>query len=278
MTNRLDRRAYYIFLCATPLLVTVVVALRALRVRGVYQIIGVLLFTAIAVAVWTLGGRAIRAEAQERRQLALSGMLLLSPFAIVALFWVGLGPPWVATAAENQMRYLVLIVMATAIAAGFVTLSEALSGVGERFYSTLGLAAIILAGPLYLIWNSFAFAANFLKEHSGQVPSAISSLSVMLDLILTLGGALTYLATAAFAASLGRTEWLGRKASRAYVIFNLVALLFLIIRGVSFPDPATLSIPWYTNPGFVVGIPAVPFIMPFFLGVMLLRRAGEKDG
>jgi hypothetical protein len=32
----------------------------------------------------------------------------------------------------------------------------------------------------------------------------------------------------------------------------------------------------YTSPGFVVGIPAVPFIMPFLFGVVLLRRAGEE--
>jgi hypothetical protein len=45
------------------------------------------------------------------------------------------------------MRYLVLIVMAMAVAGGFVVLKEALGEVGERFYSTLGFAAVILAGP-----------------------------------------------------------------------------------------------------------------------------------
>jgi len=51
-------------------------------------------------------------------------------------------------------------------------------------------------------------------------------------------------------------------------------LLFLVIRGLHYPDPRALSTPWYTSPGFVVGIPAVPFIMPFLFGVVLLRRAG----
>src|SRR5207247_6925693 len=112
----------------------------------------------------------------DRRLLGLAGTLLVTPFALVALLWVGLGGPWQATAAENQMRYLVLIVMATAIAAGFVVLREALSEAGERFYATLGFAAIMLSGPLYLIWNVFAFGAVFRREDWGVGSGAIVSI------------------------------------------------------------------------------------------------------
>jgi hypothetical protein len=271
------RRGSYVFLCVVPFLTFVVAGVHAFRVPGVYQAVGVAYFAAIAIAAWALGARAIRAGAQDRRSLGLAGTLLVIPFALVALLWVGLGPPWQANVPENQMRYLVLIVMATALAGGFVVLREALSEAGERFYATLGFAAIMLSGPLYLIWNTFAFAAYFGKEHTGQVPAAIVSLGDMLDLLLFVAGFLTYLATAAFAASLGRVQWLGRGAARAFMIVNGVALLFLVIRGLQFPDPRALSAPWYTSPGFIVGIPAVPFIMPFLLGVVLLRRAGEKQ-
>ena len=41
---------------------------------------------------------------------------------------------------------------------------KALSEAGERFYATLGFAAIMLSGPLYLIWITFAFGAGFGKE------------------------------------------------------------------------------------------------------------------
>ena len=271
------RRVSYVFLCIVPFLSFVVVGVRAFRVPGVYQAVGVAYFAAIAIAAWTLSAGAIRADVQERRLLGLAGTLLVTPFALVALLWVGLGAPWQANAAENQMRYLVLIVMATAIAGGFVVLREALSEAGERFYATLGFAAIMLSGPLYLIWNIFAFAAFFGKEHAGEMPAAIVSLRDMLDLLLFVAAFLTYLATVAFAASLGRVQWLGRRATRAFMIVNGVALLFLVIRGLQYPDPRALSTPWYTNPGFVVGIPAVPFIMPFLFGVVLLRRAGEEQ-
>ena len=272
------RRMSYVFLCIVPFLNFAVVGVRAFRVPGVYQAVGVAYFAAIAIAAWTLGARAIGADLQGRRRLlGLAGTLLVTPFALVALLWVGLGAPWQANAAENQMRYLVLIVMATAIAGGFVVLREALSEAGERFYATLGFAAIMLSGPLYLLWNTFAFAAFFGKEHAGEMPAAIVSLRDMLDLLLFVAAFLTYLATVAFAASLGRVQWLGRRATRAFMIVSGVALLFLMIRGLQYPDPRALSAPWYTNPGFVVGIPAVPFIMPFLFGVVLLRRAGEEQ-
>jgi hypothetical protein len=269
------RRVSYIFLCIVPFLTFVVAGVHAFRVPGVYQTVGIIYFAAIAIAAWTLGARAIKADAQDRRLLGLAGTLFVIPFALVALLWVGVGGPWEATAAENQMRYVVLIVMATAIAGGFVVLREALREAGERFYATLGFAAIMLSGPLYLIWNTFAFAAFFGKEHAGEMPAAIVSLRDMLDLLLFVAGFLTYLATAAFAASLGRVQWLGRGAARAFMIVNGVALLFLVIRGVQYPDGR--ATPWYTSPGFIVGIPAVPFIMPFLLGVVLLRRAGGEQ-
>ena len=59
------------------------------------------------------------------------------------------------------------------------------------------------------------------------------------------------------------------------MIVSGVALLFLLIRGLHYPDGRTT--PWYTSPGFIVGIPAVPFIMPFLFGVVLLRPAGEEQ-
>ena len=271
------RRVSYVFLCMVPVLAIIVAAVRALRVPGVYQAIGGLLFAAIVIAAWILGARAIRAGAEGDQRLALAGGFLIAPFALVSLLWVGLGPPWIATPAENVMRYLVLLVSSIAVSGGFVVLKDTLSEAGERCYSTLGFAATMLAGAAYLIWMSFLLGAHVVKVRDGQVPPAIVSLNDVLDILLDVACVLTYLATAAFAASFGRIRWLGRGATRAYVAANLIALLCLVMRGMSFPDPAALSTPWYTRPGFVAGIPAIPFIMPFLLGVVLLRRAGDKQ-
>lgn len=270
------RRVSKVFLCSVPILAIGFAAPRALRVAGVYHTIGGVLFVAIVTAAWILGARSIRSGTESEQLLALTGALLLTPFTLVALFWVGLGPPWEATPPENVMRYLVLLVSSIAVTGGFVLLKDALSDAGERNYATLALAATILAGAAYLIWMSFMLGYYVVAVRDGKAPAAMNSLADVFDILLDVACLLTYLATAAFAASLGRVRWVGRGATRVYVAANLIASLCLVMRGVSFPDQAALSTPWYTRPGFVAGIPAIPFIMPFLLGVVLLRRAGEK--
>jgi len=274
MLNSPWQRVSYRLLCASPFLAGAVVAVRPLRVSVVHQAIGLVLCAMMSASAWVVGARSIRGDDDDRRLLSLAGVLLLAPFALMALLWVGLGTPWEATAAENQMRYLVLIAMAAAVVFGVWLLSEALDGAGERCWSMIGRAAISLAGPIYLVWNTFMFAAAFAREHAGQVPAAIVALDEALDLMLFVGGAMTYLATAAIAASMGRLAWLGRRATQAMIVLNVISLLCLVIRGVHFPDPKSMSAPWYTSPGFVAGIPAVPYIMPALLGAVVLRRAG----
>ena len=195
------RRLSYLFLCTVPALASIVAAVRPLRVQGVYQTIGVLLFAAIVISAWILG-------AQAEQKLAVAGVLLMAPFALIALLWVGLGPPWVTTPAENVMRYLVLLVSSLAVTGGFVVLKDALSEAGERYYSTLGLPATVLAGAAYLTWTSFVLGAYVVKARAGRAPAAIAALSDVLDIQLDAACILTYLATAAFAASFGRLRWL----------------------------------------------------------------------
>src|SRR5438045_8771108 len=87
---------------------------------------------------------------------------------------------------------------------------------------------------------------------------------MVIVMMLFLAGVLYDIAAAAFAVSLRQARWIGRGAARAFMIISLVALLLLVIRGLHFPDPHALSTPWYTNPGFIVGIPAVPSLLLSF--------------
>src|SRR4030095_4474185 len=113
--------------------------------------------------------------------------------------------------------YLILLVDSIAIAGGLIVLREALGDAGERFYSTLGFGAIVLAAPAYLVWAASAVGFFTWKGavSSGPVQQpAIELIANVSDILLFFGGALTYVASAAFAASLGRAQWLGRTASR----------------------------------------------------------------
>ncbi len=271
------RRVSYVFLCIVPFLNFAVVGVRAFRVPGVYQMVGVAYFAAMAFAAWTLGARAIMASAERERRLALAGMLLMVPSTLVALLWVGLGPPWLATPVENRMRYLVLLIDSIAVTGGFVVFEQALQEADERFYSTLGTALAVLAGAAYLVWNCLFLGVYVLKARGEQTPGAFVSLGDSFDALLFIACILTYLATLTFAVCMGRVRWLRPGATRAYVIATLLCLLLIVIRGLSYPDPTASSAPWYFNVGFIVGIPAVPWIMPYLFGVVLLRRAGQTQ-
>ncbi|MGE5105067.1 MAG: hypothetical protein ACM3NZ_09980 [Betaproteobacteria bacterium] len=269
------RRISYFFLCALPFVNIVVVGMRSLRIPGLYSAVGGLLFATIVIAAWTLGMRVIAVAEAETRSMALAGSLLIAPWAIVSLLWVGLGAPFQATTAENYMRFLVLLGSSIVVAGAFLALKQALYDAGERFYSTLGFAASIPAGVAYLLSVSVSVAQSMAKlgGHDATASPLLFNLYSVLEFVAVI---LTYMSTAAFAASLGHAGWLGRRAAYMYVVLNIVFVVLLLTRGLAYPELSGNTAPWYMRPGFIVGIPAVPWIMPGLLGVVLLRRAGAQ--
>ncbi len=272
------RRRSYFVLCASVAVVPVVVGVRVKYTPEVYYAIAGIQLAVVCLSAWKLGAWAIRAHAEDRRRFAVAGGLLITSLALFSLL-PGIGPPGDQTRAEDTLRYLILLINSIAVAGGLIVLKEALSEAGERFYSTLGFAAIMLAAPLYLVWASIYVGSLRMEELPSSAPKApwMPLVSNVMDVLLFFGGALTYLATAAFAASLGRTRWLGRGATRAFVVASLLALVCLMVRGLQFPARAEVFAHWYTIPGFVVGIPAVPWLMPLMFGISLLRRAGNEQ-
>jgi hypothetical protein len=125
-----------------------------------------------------------------------------------------------------------------------------------------------------VVWTSFQLGYHAMTAAQGSLSPALVTANNVFDALLFAAAALAYVATAAFAHALGAARWLGRPAVRVYVLLNLLALALLALRGVSFPVPGAGAEPWSTRPGFIVGIPALPWIIPFLLGVVLLRRAG----
>ena len=93
---------------------------------------------------------------------------------------------------------------------------------------------------------------------------------------LFFAGALTYVATAAFAGSLARVGWLGRGTATTLQLLSGVGLAFLVARGFAYPSLNAAFSHWYTVPGFVAGIPAVPWMPLCAIGVFLLQRAERE--
>jgi hypothetical protein len=272
--NQSVRRIGYVFLCALPFVDLVVVSARPLRTAGVPQVVGVVLFTAVALAAWVVGPRVIRLKEAGSGKLAFAGFLLILPWAIIALLWVGLGAPFQATLSENHMRYLVLVWASIVVTIGFVVLNDALHESGERFYSTIGFAAALLAGAAYLICLnlSLAMVAMALRGDETPPPALLGSFYSATEFVACV---MTYVTTAAFAVALWQVRFLGRSAALGYVTVSAILVLLIVMRGLAFPEISAKTEPLYTRPGVIAGIPAIPWLMPGLLGAVLLRRAGD---
>jgi hypothetical protein len=268
------RRVGYVFLCVFPFLNLVLAGARPLRVSGVYQPIGVAMFTAIAISVWIVSRDVLRVKESEPRQVALAGLLLILPAAIVSLLWVGIGPPFQATLPENYMRFLVLLWDSILVSIAFVVLTAALHKAGERFYSTLGFGSALPAGAAYLGCLSFSLAqvATFMHGDKTPLPMFLDNFYSALEFVACVT---TYAATLFFAIALWQTKLLSRGAACVYMAVSAIMMLLIIVRGIDYPEISSHTAPWYTRPGVIAGIPAIPWLMPCLLGVVLLRRAGD---
>lgn len=228
----------------------------------------------MAVSAWVLGAHAIKSKDEEKKHLVFIATCLIAPWAFIFLFSF-LGPPpetsaeFVATATEQKVRYAILVASGISIALGLAVLREKLKVSGEYFYSTLGFTAMMIAAPLFVLEMTLLgnYAIELFKiqlaSPSGTRPEWFRPVAQQFAVVGIVEVALLYLATAAFAASLKRAGWLRKAPATAYMTISLAAL-FLVA-----------SIPLYFKGFFPLLIPAMPFILPLFIGISLLRRAGN---
>lgn len=116
-----------------------------------------------------------------------------------------------------------------------------------------------------------------LRVQAGPTPPEVRAMYQVYDIVLFFACMLTCLTTATFAPSLGHARWLGKSATGIYMFVSLIAVLCFAARGLPYPELTAASTPWYLRPTFSAGIRAVPWLMPFLLGVVLLRRAGDES-
>lgn len=260
------------------LLVALVIVIAVFGIPARY---GLALATGLSLAQLALiGGAATRLIApawrtgrDDRRRLAITGLLLIAPWALLTLL-PGYGPPFAADLAMNHVRYVVLFVAAAFLGAGFLMFKEPLSDGGDDLLAPLGQAAGLLGTVIQLIWAALLIGWTMSEAHKPAIylPLYGTPLGNASDVLLFFAGILTYLATALYALSLVRLGWLGRRKGLAMTTVATLAVVGLILRGLQYPD---LAENWYTTPGMVVGIPAIPWLLPYLLGVLAMFRAAE---
>ncbi|HWK03201.1 MAG TPA: hypothetical protein VNS58_06200 [Puia sp.] len=232
----------------------------------------------IGAAVWVLGAHHLKSTEAEKKQAVIVTLLLILPWMFFSIFF-GMGPPpataagWVTYGTEQQVRYSILTIGGISVTAGFVLLREKLKSTGEGFYSLLGVTAILIAIPLFVMnmtfWGSYLPEASkiFAAAPAARRPDWFLPIREHFGTISTTEINLTYLATAAFAASLKAAGWFKPAACRIYIIISFIGVVFNSL-------PYTVPEPWATI-GYLVSVPAIPFIMPYLMGLNLLRRLGD---
>ena len=270
--NRNVRRAGFIFLCALPFLALAIGSARPIRTAGFSRVVGIVLFTAVVVAAWAAWPRGMELKEAGRGKQAIAGTILIAPWAMISLMWVGLGPPFEATLPENYMRFVVLVWNSILVTTGFVVLKDVLNEAGERICSSAALATAFTAGTAYLICLTLSLAQTAQELHGDMIrPPAI--LGDFYNAIEFIACVMTYVTTALFATGMGRARLLGRGAASAYVTIAAILMLLIIVRGIAFPEISGNTAPWYTRPGVIAGVPAIPWVMPGLLGAVLLCRS-----
>lgn len=274
----MGRRAPFFVLCAGLVLATTLFGAPLGSALPLRWLLAAALLGVIVFAAWKAGLGLIRTRSDTNDKALTAAALLISPVALFSLM-PGFGPPEFADHADNVFRYVVLLVDAVAIFSGAMILQEVLQTCGEPLFGRLGFSLIAAATPLYLVW-----AALLIQSHRAALagsPWAAGPWNLWLmafsDILLFFAGLLTYGATALFALSLRRAHLIGAGVSLAFVVTSLVLTLCLILRGIDFPDPAAVFAQGYTIPGWIAGIPAVPWFLPCIFGLILLRRTGRDD-
>lgn len=242
----------------------------------IYMTLWVVNVCVILLTVWQLTKRVPNAGEIKLKGYTNAALLLIIPWILYSIF-AGMGPPpvtiagWVATASEQQVRYTILICGGISSLMGFALLRVKLENQGERLYATLGITVLGLAIPLFILnmafWGFYLTEAYryFLTLPLGKRPEWYAAVKKFFYVISVIEVALIYLATILFAISLKKTGIMSRSAGWWYVIIAIIGIV-LVVQPPSCPEP-------FSTAGYLAAIPAIPFIMPYLIGVCLLRKS-----
>jgi hypothetical protein len=276
------RSISYVYLCSIPLLTFILAFTTGHISYKLYIPIWLLNFCIMALAAWTLGAKAFNSAQKEKRYLIYGGCLLVLPTALLSILF-GMGAPpdtlrgWVDTATEQKARFDILLVDGILVALGLSLIKLYLQQEGEKLLSQLGSTAVLIAIPLFFIntsfWHSYALQTYKIKIASGAPEKPLEWFTPAFQQIwiITIGQVLlSYFSAAMFAGSLLQTRIFRRAPAFIYVAFSVIAILAILLFPLYPGATAFSGFPYYP---FM--IPAVPIMVFYYLGVNLLKYAGN---
>src|SRR5882757_7704182 len=138
------RKALLIYLALIPFVAAIIAFAVGHSSYKIYLPIWIIHSCLLFAAAWGLGARMISGTDVEKKHMAVLALFMIVPWIFITIF-AGMGPPpatiaeWLTTAAEQQIRYIILIVAGVLFTCGFALLREQLRQRGDNFYSLLGL-------------------------------------------------------------------------------------------------------------------------------------------
>ena len=256
---------------------------------GVFVIAEAVHLALIAAAVWASGAMKGSAGRADEHPAFLPGILLISgPLVLYA--GASTGPPTPARAGDYLFNTTGLLLGVLIMVLGFALLSARLWESGERTWSVLGLAGL-LVGVVFYALNMIsryaqiaAGAATPFVEAERQVSPGIGNLSLPLEaqptwsafvwvlftLMLAAYGAIAYLAAAAYAAAMLRTGWIGRTGGGIFVMLGSTLGLIMSAGWLFLDNPIVETLL------FFLGVPFVTVILPYYMGVVLIGDTSRR--
>lgn len=267
-----------VYLCLVPLVVMAIGFGMGHISYKIYLPVWIVNACFMITAIWNLGARNFSSDNRETKHQVVTALMLFMPWLFFSIF-AGMGPPpatlqgWVNSAAEQQIRYTILIAGGILFALGSALLKVKLQAAGENLYSVMASAAINLSLPLFIInmafWGYYLTDAFrvFIQSGVSKRPDLHGPIKSLFYVISIAEVLLMYLGTVFFAVSLKVTGLFNPVACRYYIIFGLIGMVLVLLPSY-WPEP-------FGTAGYLVAIPAIPFIMPYLIGVHLLKHAKD---
>jgi hypothetical protein len=288
----MSQRIGGVFLWIAPFLAVLIGQLRNLAGASAL-LAGYALFVALTAAVvWKIGATKTGSGVVREHPAFVPGVVLLSGPLALLLGASVTGEPTAARPGDYLLNTTAILAASVILVAGFVALFAGLWRAGQRLLPVLALAGLLVGSAVWLANLVFRYAVvasgaaglqaaaedrawvahQYLRGLRGE-PSWMELLLVWTDMLQLAFVLISFLAAAAFGAALVRVEWVGKGGGRIFVGLNLALALTLTL-GIVLAGGGSASAAWTA---YVLTIPFMAFILPYFIGVALVRGGGRAQ-